>query len=178
MNTSSRFIVALHILTYIAARIVAFGKEATGLIRSDELAMSVNTNPVFIRRLVAQMGSAGLIHAERGRNGGITLAKAPGQITLLDIYDAVEKGSIFQMHYNDPSAHCAVGSNIQDCVCGIFTEAEDAMRAVLGKRNLEEIAKEIIELSGVKQMIEAGKSFDEIRAIMLERAGMQLPGIS
>ncbi len=172
MNTSSRFIVALHIMTFLASRELSFGKEATGLVSSDQLGMSVNTNPVLIRRLLAQLRKAGLVLSERGRNGGTELALPPDKISLLDIFNAVEKGPLFQMHYGDPSEFCPVGSNIQDCVCSVFSEAEDAMKNVLAGRNLEDVALEIIEMSGVRELIDRGRTFEEVKAIMMERAGM------
>lgn len=172
MNSSSRFTVALHIMTYMASRELAFGKERCGLVSSDELAESVNTNPVFIRRLMSQLREGGVVISERGRNGGSTLAKLPGNISLLEIYNAVEKGSMFHMHYGDPNEICPVGSNIQDCVCSVFTEAEDAMKKVFASRTLESIALEIIELSGVSDLIRQGKTFEEVKAIMMEKAAM------
>ena len=172
MNSSSRFIVALHIMTFLASKVVAFGKEVVGLTSSEDMAMSVNTNPVFIRRLLAQLAKAGLVVTERGRYGGTSLAKSPDQINLLEIYDAVEKGSVFQMHYGDPSDFCPVGSNIQDCMCSVFTDAENAMKQVLGNRTLESVALEIIEMSGVGEMIAQGMSYEEVREVMMAKAGM------
>ena len=172
MNTSSRFIVALHVMTIMASKLLTFGRGASGLCNSDELATSVNTNPVFIRRLLAQLGKAGLVITERGRKGGTSLAKPPAAISLLDIYNAVEKGSVFQMHHGNPNAYCPVGSNIQECVLSVFNEAENAMKKVLEERSVEAVALEIIEMSGIRNLIDQGLSYEEVKLLMMEKAGI------
>ena len=53
MSTSSRFAVAVHILTLLAS--------ADGPVPSSLIAGSVGTNPALIRRLVAQLADAGLV---------------------------------------------------------------------------------------------------------------------
>lgn len=172
MNTSSRFIVALHIMAFMASKLLTFGKEVACRVSSQDLAMSVNTNPVFIRRLLSRLGRAGLVTAERGRNGGVWLAKHPDEINLKTIYEAVEGGPLFPMHSSDPSPYCPVGSNVQMAVQSVFTEAEDAMKESLASRSLSDVANEIVESSGVREMVEQGMSFEEIKAVMMKRAGL------
>ena len=46
-------------------------------------------NPVIIRKTLSQLKKAGLIHVARG-TGGATLSKTVDEISLLDIYRAVE----------------------------------------------------------------------------------------
>ena len=84
MQFSSRLPVAVHILLAI----VEFdGKEKT---TSTFLAGSVNVNPVIIRNTLGQLKSAGLVNVKAGE-GGASLAKNPENISLLDVFDAVEK---------------------------------------------------------------------------------------
>ena len=46
--------------------------------------------PALVRRIVTQLGQAGLITTVRGTNGGFTLAHPPSQISLLDVVEAME----------------------------------------------------------------------------------------
>ena len=46
-------------------------------------------NPVIIRKTLSQLKKAGLIHVARG-TGGAELTQAADEISLLDIYQAVE----------------------------------------------------------------------------------------
>lgn len=76
MQFSSRLPIAVHILLAI----VEFeGKEKT---TSTFLAGSVNVNPVIIRNTLGQLKAAGLVTVKAGE-GGASLAKEPGDITLL-----------------------------------------------------------------------------------------------
>jgi Rrf2 family protein len=46
--------------------------------------------PPFLRRIVADLSRSGLIHTFPGPNGGLQLARAPHEINLLRIWEAVE----------------------------------------------------------------------------------------
>lgn len=105
MQFSSRLPIAVHILLAI----VEFeGREKT---TSVFLAGSVNVNPVIIRNTLGQLKTAGLVTVKAGE-GGASLAKQPKDITLMDIFDAVEKEeALFHFHEN-PNPECPVGKNV------------------------------------------------------------------
>jgi DNA-binding IscR family transcriptional regulator len=67
---------------------LAFSPEE--VIGSQTLAASVNTNPVVVRRLLLALRRARLIETFTGKHGGARLRKRPNDISLADIYDAVE----------------------------------------------------------------------------------------
>ena len=105
MQFSSRLPIAVHVLLAI----VEFeGKEKT---TSVFLSGSVNVNPVIIRNTLGQLKAAGLITVKAGE-GGSSLAKEPKDITLMDIFHAVEKEEdLFRFHEN-PNPECPVGKNV------------------------------------------------------------------
>jgi Rrf2 family protein len=146
MNTSSRFVVAVHILTALDI-VQKFKKE--GPITSERLAISVNTNPVVIRRILGLLRKAGLVTSQPGAVGGSMLARNAEKITLLDVYRSVEDGQLFHLHYRCPNQDCPVGSNIQDVLKGVFTKAESAMKSELAKVTIAQTAKNILVLSGL-----------------------------
>lgn len=80
MNT--RLPVAAHILTFLNA---LAGKPGT----SELMAASINTNPSLVRRLLMQLGQAGLTRSQMGAGGGALLARPADRITLLDVLRAV-----------------------------------------------------------------------------------------
>ena len=155
MNTSSRFIVAVHLLVVLAIR-----KKA----KSDEMAWSVNTNPVVIRRLLSELREAGLVHSQTGPHGGSTLARPPEQITLLDVYDAVESGRLFHPNYNVPPAACPIGHNMEECLVGILDETQEAVRTVLASKTIAQLTHTILDCSGAKKLMDAGMTPEEIMA--------------
>ena len=109
MQIPSRFTIAVHILTLIAQN---KGNETK--LTSDLMAGSVGVNPVIIRKTLSQLKKADLISVQRG-SGGATLAKAPEEINLLQVYRAVDSigpsGKLFSFHDN-PNPACPVGRNI------------------------------------------------------------------
>ena len=107
MQISSRFTIAVHVLICIET----FKNDYK--VTSDFLASSVNVNPVVIRRLLQQLKKAGIINVKRG-SGGADIKKRLDEITLLDVYNAVEcveDGRLFHFH-ESPNERCPVGKNI------------------------------------------------------------------
>jgi Rrf2 family protein len=133
MKISSRFTVAVHILSLVTI-------ENSALCTSEWIAESVNTNPVVIRRVMGKLKNAGLIQVRRG-TGGAKLHKPLNEITLLDVYRAVEvveEGELFQFH-EKPNPNCPVGANIQAVLELILNRAQEAMEKILDEVTMEEL---------------------------------------
>ncbi|WP_338450912.1 Rrf2 family transcriptional regulator [Niallia oryzisoli] len=143
MSISSRFSVGIHILS-----LIEFNKE--GISSSDFLASSVNTNPAVIRKLMGMLKKAGLVEVHPGI-AGAKLAKKMSEITLLDVYKAVnvvQDNELFGMHEN-PNPDCPVGRHIQNTIEPIFSAAQLAMERVLGNVTLEDVVKDIGKKSNI-----------------------------
>lgn len=109
MQVSSKFTLAIHILIYINT----FSESEK--ITSNFLAKSTNTNPVIIRNILLQLKLAKIITISQGVSG-IEIIKSLQDISLLDIYNAVEttkNNQIFNFHKN-PNQNCLVGKNIHN----------------------------------------------------------------
>lgn len=120
MNVSTRFTVALHILTLLAS---TPGEALT----SEYIAGSVNTNPVVVRRLLGTLRKVGIVSSQPGNGGGWELAKNPEKLTLRDVRQAVKEGSPFSMHTQPPNPKCPVGRNIQQALGPVYDRAERVM---------------------------------------------------
>jgi Rrf2 family protein len=136
--TSSRFAVAVHILTLLAQ---GGGEPVT----SEYIAGSVNTNPSLIRRLLLALQKAGLTTSQLGTGGGALLARPAGHITLLDVYRAVEEGEVFGMHREQPNPDCPVGRNIQ---AELHTRFDSATRQMEGELARTTIAQMLAGVTG------------------------------
>lgn len=135
MKITSRFTIAIHMF----ACIDTFGDKRK--ITSDFLADSVNTNPVVIRKILGQLKSAGLINVKRGSGGCTSIAKPLEEITLLDIYRAVEclaDGGLFHFH-EEPNPDCPVGQNIHKILDSKLTDIQNAMEAEMAKYTLADV---------------------------------------
>ncbi|WP_042299177.1 Rrf2 family transcriptional regulator [Paraburkholderia kururiensis] len=137
MNTSSRFAFAVHVLALLAQQ------EGVPL-SSEIIAGSVNTNPALIRRLLTMLAQAGLTTSQLGAGGGALLARAPEDITLLEVYRAVEDSQLFGLHREEPNPACMVGRNIQQVLRGIMDDAQRAMEASLAARTVADTFSDVV----------------------------------
>ena len=132
MKISSRFTIAVHTLLCI----LLFEDEK---ITSNFLAGSVNVNPVIIRNILIQLKKAKIIIVKRGK-GGISINKKAKDITLLDIFEAVESldGKLFSFH-KKPNSKCPVGNNITKVLLPKLDDIQKSMEKELEKTTLEDI---------------------------------------
>jgi len=135
MSTNSRFAVGVHILTLLALQQKSLPSAA--------IAGSVNTNPVVIRRILGALHKAGLVNTQQGAEGGASLARSPAQITLRDVYCAVQAGGLFAMHHSQPNPLCPCGRHIQPLLATAFEKAEDAMKMALAETTIAQAAQAI-----------------------------------
>lgn len=139
MKITSRFTVAVH--TLIA---IEFFKDKCKT-TSEFLAGSVRVNPVVIRRILQSLKAAGLIEVKAG-SGGAKLAKRPEDITIYDVYKAVDsvEDSIFHFH-ESPNPTCPVGRNIHAVLDGHLSAAQTALENELRKVTLRDLLGELDE---------------------------------
>jgi Rrf2 family protein len=137
---NSRFTVAVHLLALMSA-----GPERCSgrAITSEMAAESVNTNPVVVRRILGALRKAGLVSSHPGPTGGWLLVLEPEEITLCDVFRAVQDESLFSMHHRPPSSACMIGRNIQDTLEGYFGEAQRAMQEKLGERTIADVVDDV-----------------------------------
>jgi len=137
MFANSHFALATHVLTALAVR------AGDGPVTSAQLALSVNTNPAFLRSLFGRLRDAGLIDVSLGKGGGARLARPASRITLADVYRAVEKDSPAQLHHCSPSEKCMVGRNILPLLDDVIRDVESAALARLKRRTIADLATQV-----------------------------------
>ena len=133
---STRFSDAIHIMAYIDIY------QKTKL-SSENIAKSVMTSPVVVRRIMSALQKADLIQTTHG-SPNPTLAREASDISLLDIYLAVEKDKpLFTV---DPKTNpqCIVGSQIQQVLTQNYHEVQAAALGSLARITLQDIIDEII----------------------------------
>jgi Rrf2 family protein len=144
VNTSSRFAFAVHVLALLSLQ------DGVPL-SSDIIAGSVNTNPALIRRLLTMLAGAGLTTSQLGAGGGALLARPAQEITLLDIYRAVDDAQLLALHREEPNPACMVGRHIQGVLRGIISEAQEALEASLAGRTLADATADVIKAERLRE---------------------------
>lgn len=87
MKRNSRLSLALHTLGHMAI-------EPERVRTSADIAAHAGTNPVVVRRVLGSLRQAGILVSEGGHAGGWCLARSPDEITLADIYTALDESLV------------------------------------------------------------------------------------
>ena len=132
MQISMKCSIAVHCLIFI--------HEARGIakVTSNLLSESTGCNPVVIRNILSALKKAGLISVPRG-TGGAKLCAAPSQITLYQIYTALEPNGATSLIGIHPcqGRPCPVAQNIRQVLHPPYHKIEDAVRAAMESITLQ-----------------------------------------
>jgi Rrf2 family protein len=78
----------------------------------------------FLAKIVSQLVVRGILEATRGASGGVSLAREPGSITMLEVIEAIDGPITINRCTRDPSV-CELSSSCP--LCEIFTEAQQTL---------------------------------------------------
>jgi Rrf2 family protein len=67
------------------ARLPAGSRAPTAQIARDQ-----GIPPTFLAKIISQLSVAGIVHATRGARGGVSLARPPAEVSLLEIVEAID----------------------------------------------------------------------------------------
>ncbi len=136
MATNTQFSIAVHLMIALG---YGSGRQAT----SGELASSINTSPSFVRRILAKLSKSGLVSTTTGKSGFCLLAKKPEDISLLEIYKAVDAPQTFAIHDYPVQGKCMVSCNIESVMRKVLTSAQNSFEGSLGDTTLAELIADI-----------------------------------
>ncbi len=136
MATNTQFSIAVHLMAGLG---YSAGKEIT----SAHLAESINASPSFVRRTLAKLSKADLVHTAKGHAGACWLARHPREITLLDIYRAVEAPKTFAIHRYHEMKACPVSCKIKSALEGVLGQAQQSFEASLAGITLAKVIAEL-----------------------------------
>jgi Rrf2 family protein len=140
MSANSRMTVAVHILSYL----VLAARKHSDPVTSQQIAKSVRTNPVVIRRLLGLLRKRGLVSSRRGANAGWTLARSPSLITLLDVYYAVHDDPLFGLHASPPNPQCPIGRGLPSTLRKVYGTLEEELRRQLARTSVDEVFEQTL----------------------------------
>ncbi|SBW07656.1 putative HTH-type transcriptional regulator YwnA [uncultured Eubacteriales bacterium] len=133
---STKLSVSIHILSVITL-------TQDQPVTSEYIASSINTNPALVRRLMSRLKKAQLIKTST-KIGVTGLAKKAEDITLLDIFLAVEENlDLFGIHSNT-NHKCPVGAKIESTLKRLYGNIQSAAEDEMSAITLADITKEFI----------------------------------
>ena len=131
MKYSTKLSDTLHILAFLS-----LGSDER--LTSARIAESVKTNPAYIRQLMAALKNAGLLTNTQGQ-ANASLTRPPEEITMLDVYRAVE-GNKPLLHMDvDTNPECGVGIHIQLSIADFYQEVQQAAEKKMASITLQDI---------------------------------------
>jgi len=142
VSANSRLTIAVHALAWLALA----ASRGRPRLTSDEVAASVNTNPVILRRSLGDLHRAGLVEVRRGAGAGWSLAREPGRISLLDVYEAVAPDPLFAMHHTEPNLECPVGFGIRPALGVVYGDVESSVRRSLAGVTVADVLERTLEV--------------------------------
>ncbi len=132
MTRSTRFPVAVHTLAMLSL-------EPGECFSSELIAKSAGTNSVVVRRVLALLQRAGFVECHAGVHGGAKLKVEPRQVSLLDVYEAVEDQPLFRLH--DPHPDCPIACSVKEDLRNALQAAENGMKAELARMSLDKVTR-------------------------------------
>lgn len=131
MNFSTRVSDAVHILAFIALN----RNEA---LTSQRIAESIRTNPGCVRQLMVSLRRYGIMTSVQG-HARPALSRAPADISLLDIYRAVEGGKPLLHLDTHTNPECGVGVNIQLALQDYFDKVQNRAEDEMSRITLQDV---------------------------------------
>mgnify|MGYP000879180062 CR=1 FL=1 len=130
LRISDAAALALHTMAILA-------RAPDRLISTHEIAEMLDLSENHLAKVRQQLAKAGLVDAVRGPSGGFRLAKPPEEITLMEVYEAIEG----PFHPSD----CLLGRPACDgrkCVLGGLVQSVNGqVRQYLTETTLAQLAK-------------------------------------
>jgi Rrf2 family protein len=119
----------------------SLGIHAMALLASDEpatvsarkLAKQLNASEAHLAKVLQRLTKARLLRSTRGPSGGFSLRRSPGEISLLQVYEAIEgpigrNTCLFERPICD-GKHCVFG--------GLLSTVSEQVRNYLGSTTLD-----------------------------------------
>src|SRR5215208_111418 len=94
--------------------------------------------PSFLAKIVSQLSITGLLHTLRGAHGGVTLARDPKDITLLQVVEAIDGPMQLNECVGD---HGDCMFDIDCPLRSVWCHAQEELVARLGKTDFAQIGR-------------------------------------
>jgi len=134
MPRDNRMSRMLHVLIHMG--------ETTERATSEEIARTLGTNPVVVRRMMAGLRDRGYVGSEKGHGGGWRLTRRLDDITLLDVYKAIRSPPLFGMGPKVDHSDCLVEQAVHARMQRTLGEAEALLMDRFGKITVGDLAKD------------------------------------
>ena len=117
MKISQASAYALHALMYMTRHVTQLPVTSKTMARAEGMPEG------YLAKILQQLAKAGFIQSVKGRDRGYIFARPPEEISLLELFDALEEEPLFD---DCPLRHCACAGTNENC--HIFSQWTTATR--------------------------------------------------
>jgi Rrf2 family transcriptional regulator, iron-sulfur cluster assembly transcription factor len=105
----------------------------------DEVSREERIPKSFAAKIFQSLAKGGLVKSNRGTGGGFTLMKKAGEITVLEVIEAIEGKIALQRCLSEDEPKC---EHFGGCaLCGLFEQAQDRVKEVFSRTTLADLMK-------------------------------------
>jgi Rrf2 family protein len=119
---------------HVALRALVLLSKTDTLLKSQHIANELGAEPSYVRKILATLSKVEIVSAYGGREGGYTLAKAPREITVGEVYRALGT-SPSTPYWSVPS------TGTEKFISLLISKAELQFQSTLDAYTIEEIIK-------------------------------------
>jgi len=143
--------------TNIAVRLLMFcAANPDRLVTKAEIAKVCNVSENHLAQVINQLGQMGFLNTQRGRNGGMNLAKPTSSIRIGDVFRKVEGELPIAECFADSDNTCPLSDACRLKMA--LTDAAQAFYASLDDITLEALVCDNIDLMKILQPIRCGRT--------------------
>lgn len=131
MNKDTRLSDVLHVLLHLA--------QVEAPLTSEVLAVSMGTNPAVFRRTMAGLRRAGYVTSGKGHGGGWRLARPLKEISLLAVYEALDRPTLFAIGSRSRHPDCMIEKTVNAALSDTMLRAESLLLERFGQVTLDQL---------------------------------------
>lgn len=136
MSYSLSFSQAIFVVLFVGDKV---SQGFYDFVPTKELSASLNIpNPSAVK-ILGNLANAGIIETREGSRGGVRLAKPAQQITLLDVFTAIETGKPMFRQDHQLRVTGKKPTRAHQSVYAVLTEAEEGMKSRLAKTTIADL---------------------------------------
>jgi Rrf2 family protein len=118
---------------------------------TQQIAVATKVPPAYLSKVLQSLRDAGLVRSQRGSGGGVTLARDPHEISVLEIVNAVEPVQRIRSCPLDLASH---GKQL----CPLHRRMDDALAAMEAAFHQTSLGEVLAEPGRIKPLCEAKDS--------------------
>ncbi|MCB0103765.1 MAG: Rrf2 family transcriptional regulator [Anaerolineales bacterium] len=136
MSYSLSFSQAIFVVLFVGDKVA---QDYFDFVPTKELSSALNIpNPSAVK-ILGNLASAGIIETREGSRGGVRLAKPAAEITLLDVFNAIEAGKPMFRQDHQLRVTGKKPTRAHQSVYAVLTEAEESMKTNLAQTTIADL---------------------------------------